>query len=532
MTSAPAPRSPADLPPDPVDRHVFVVHHLVPGIVATALITVGSYGVGWLPLRTVLFDDTLVRVLHESDLGKGISRAFVIVGGALLLQTWLVLGVDVLSGRLRDVRRLWILLGSWSAPLMLAIPLFSRDVYSYYAQGRLVAAGFDPYTSAGVSSVPGWAQDGVDPMWAETPTPYGPFFLMIERGIATLVGPSPVAAALLFRVVAVVGVALTAYYLPRLAFLHGIDPSKALWLGVLNPLVLMHFVAGIHNDALMVGLIVMGLTLAAEHRAVAGLLVLGLGSAVKPIALLAVPFAGLLWAGRTAGWGRRIAAWAGSAAISLGTVLVLGLMIGVGLGWVNALSTPGAVRTWLSPPTAAGMLVGGIGSLLGHPEILDPAVVVCRAVAMLAAVVYVAVLCLRPEGRSPVRSAALAFVAVVLLGPVVQVWYFLWALPLVAATGLRRPWHLRAIILGTAAFVVYGLAESSATADALIELQDGVAVVVALVAIAAVVVASPRERELALGDQYANGVTPDDAPARARAAQLVFVGPAGNGPGR
>jgi hypothetical protein len=425
---------------------------------------------------------------------------------------------------------MWILLASWCAPLMLAVPLFSRDVYSYFAQGKLVAAGFDPYASAGVSSVPGWAQDGVDPMWAEAPPPYGPFFLMIERGIATLVGPSPFAAALLFRVVAVAGVALMAYYLPRLAFLHGIDPSKALWLGVLNPLVLMHFVAGIHNDALMVGLVIMGLTLAAEQRAPAGLVMIGLATAVKPIALLAVPFVGLLWAGRRARWPRRIAAWAGSGAISLGTVLVLGLMIGVGIGWTSALSTPGSVRTWLSPPTAVGMTLGGIASLLGHPDLLDTAVAVCRAVAMLAAVVFITFLCVRPEGRSPVRSAALAFAAVVVLGPVVQVWYLLWALPLVAATGLRRPWHLRAIILGTAAFVVYGLAESSATADALIELQDGVAVVVALAAIAVVVLASPRERELVLGDQYAQGVTPDDAPALARAEQLVFVG-GGTAPG-
>jgi len=435
----------------------------------------------------------------------------------------------VLSGRIRDVQRMWILLASWCAPLVFAIPLFSRDVYSYFAQGKLVAAGLDPYNGSGVSMVPGWALDGVDPMWAETPTPYGPFFLMIERGIATLVGAQPVAAALLFRLVALGGVALLAYYLPRLAFLHGIDPVKALWLGVLNPLVLMHFVAGVHNDALMVGLIVMGLTLAAEKHPIAGLLVLGLAGSVKPIALLAVPFAGLLWAGRRAGWGRRIATWAGSAALSLGTIVVLGAMIGVGFGWLNALSTPGVVRTWLSPSTAIGMLVGGAGSLLGHPEVLDPAVTVVRDIAMLAAVVFVAWLCLRPEGRTPVRSAALAFAAVVVLGPVVQVWYLLWALPLVAATGLRRPWHLRAIILGTAAFVFYGLAESSATADSFIELQDGLAVVVSVAAVALAALASPRERELVLGDQYAAGLTPDDAPARARAQQLVVVGPHGDG---
>ena len=34
-----------------------------------------------------------------------------------------------------------------------------------------------------------------------------------------------------------------AYYLPRLAFLCGISAPKALWLGVMNPLVLLLFVS-------------------------------------------------------------------------------------------------------------------------------------------------------------------------------------------------------------------------------------------------------------------------------------------------
>jgi hypothetical protein len=177
------------------------------------------------------------------------------------------------------------------------------------------------------------------------------------------------------------------------------------------------------------------------------------------------------------------------------------------------------------------MSLGGLISLLGLGDHVDLVVTVCRAIMMAVAIAFVAWLCLRPEGRTPVRSAALAFAAVVILGPVVQVWYLLWALPLVAATGLRRPWHLRAIILGTAAFVIYGLGESSATSSSFIELQDGLAIVVAVAAVVVALVASPRERELVFGDQYSAGVTPDDAPARARAAQLVVVGPDRRAPG-
>ncbi len=515
-----------DLPDAPADddgRALFVSRYLVPGTVATALITFASLGVGWIPLSSALLDIGIVDTLRTNPIGIAMMRVLLIAGGALLLQTWLVLGADLLSGDKQPVRRMWVLLASWCAPLVVAAPLFSRDVFSYFAQGKLVAAGIDPYTN-GVSAVPGWFNDGVDPMWAEAPTPYGPFFLMIERGVSSLLPNSPFLGAIALRLVAIAGIALLAWFVPRLAFLHGIDGSKALWLGVLNPLILMHLVAGAHNDALMVGLMVAGIALAAEGRAIPGVMLVALAGAVKPIALLALPFVGLLWAGSRSGWARRIGAWAATALLSLGTIVALGAMIGVGLGWVNALTTPGTVRTWLSPSTAVGMLSGYASELVGLGDHMDLTVTVVRLVAMAVAVVIVAHLCLKPAGRSPVRAAALAFTAVVLLGPVIQSWYLLWALPLVAVTGLRTPWHLRAIIVGTSGFVIFGLAESSATASSFLQLQDGLAMLFAAGAIAFVALASPHERELVLGSQYAHGLTPDDDPARARSRLLVFVG--------
>jgi len=521
-----APPEPAE--PSADDEPSFIAHYLVPGAVGTALIALSSIALGWLPLSSDLVSLAVVDVLRTNAISVTIARIMLIAGGALLLQTWLVLGADMLSGLRLPLQRLWWLLAAWCAPLMLAAPLFSRDVYSYFAQGTLVASGIDPYSN-GVATVPGWFNNGVDPMWAETPTPYGPFFLMIERGVYSLLPDSPLLGAILFRCIAIVGVALLAWFVPRLAFLHGIDGGVALWLGVLNPLVLMHFVAGVHNDALMAGLMVAGITLAAEGRPVPGVLLVALAGAVKPIALLALPFVGLLWAGTRAGWGRRIGTWAATGAIALGTIVALGAMIGVGLGWVNALTTPGVVRTWLSPSTAVGMASGLLTGAVGLGDHTDLLVTGVRLLAMAAAVVIVLRLCLRPEGRSPVRGAALAFTTVVLLGPVVQPWYLLWVLPLVAATGLRKPWHLRAVMLGTALFVVFGLAEPSATADSYLQPQDGLAMLFALGAVAFVALTSPRERELVVGSQFSHGLAPADDPARARARQLVVQGP-GVGP--
>ena len=164
----------------------------------------------------------------------------------------------------------------------------------------------------------------------------------------------PSSGALLFRLIALTGIALMIVYLPRLAHAHGIDPPKAVWLALLNPLVLMHFVAGAHNDALMVGLMVAGLALAVERHPIIGIVLIGLAGAVKPIALVVLPFAGLVWAGTRASWPQRIWAWVRASAIVLAVFAVLSVAVGVGLGWVASLSTPGTVRTWLSPPTALG----------------------------------------------------------------------------------------------------------------------------------------------------------------------------------
>ena len=511
----------------------LLARYALPGFVGSLILAVGALGVGWLPLSGGLIDVIGVEALRGTTAGLLLSRAFVFVGVALLLQAWLILGHDLLANAddphsLRGVqpRVLVTVLIAWVAPLVLAPPLFSRDVYSYFAQGRVVASGQDPYET-GVAVIDGWFEDGVDPMWAETPTPYGPFWLLFARGVAAFAPEQPALAALLFRLSALAGLALLVIYLPRLAVAHGIDPAPALWLGVLNPLVVMHVVSGAHNDALMIGLIVMGFALASERRgptgAILGVVAIALAAAIKPIALLALPFVGLIWAGVTAGWGARIRAWFLALLITIAVFAVASVLAGVGPGWIAALGTPGEVRTWLSPATAIGMLIGMATTAAGLT--IDDALVVTitRTLGTIAALVIVAWLILRPEGRSPVRGAALAFLTVVLLGPVIQPWYLLWILPLFAATGLG-PTQLRIAILTIAGFSVHGMAESSSTSDNLFEFSDGLAIVAAFVVVGLVLLVSPRERQLVLGGPLGHGMLPADPEAQARASASVFRG--------
>ena len=501
----------------------FVLRYAIPGLVATLVVAIGALGVGWLPTESPLRDIPLIHTLQTTDVGTFVARACVILGGALFLQAWLVLGADVLAGHVRDLRRLWSVLAIWCAPLLLAPPIFSRDVYSYFVQGKLMLGGHDPYSS-GVSVIPGWFRDGVDPMWQNTPTPYGPLFMALSRGVAALVADNTYLAVIAFRLIALGGVALLAFYVPRLAFHCGIDASKALWLGVMNPLVLMHFVAGAHNDSVMIGLVVAGLAIAIEGRPLVGVVILSLGGMVKPIGLLALPFAGLVWAGTRSGLRGRVIAWVKTAATFGVSYLVLAGVVGTSLGWIRALTTPGEVRTWLSPSTALGMASGNLLSAIGLGDHLDVTVAIFRVLGEIAAVVIVAYLCLRPQGRTAVRSLMLAFLAVVALGPVVQAWYLLWALPLAAASGLSRR-ELRIVVALTAAFTLYGLCETSATADSLLELSDGLAMLAAAAAVGLAVSISPRERALVFGGDMAAGLVPDDLPAAARRERLVVRDP-------
>ena len=501
----------------------FVLRHGLPGLVGTGLVAIGALGVGWLPLTSNMLANPLVNALRSSLVGSLAARAMVIIGLAVLLQAWLVLGSELKSASLRGegagVGETIGVLAVWSAPLLLAPPLFSRDLYSYYVQGRVYGAGYDP-TTTGISVIPGWFDDGADPMWVESPTPYGPLFLMIERAIANFAHPNAYLGALLFRLTAVVGVALLAYFVPRLARHHGIDPARALWLGVLNPVVVMHFISGAHNDALMVGLLAAGLALASEQRCLWGAVAVSLAVTVKPIAIVALPFVGLLWSGRFGGWRDRIRSWAFAIVVLVCTLASVYLVAEAGAGVIKAaFGTPAGVLTWLSPTTAVGQLLGMLTSAVGLTDSPSPVLGVVRLIGTIVGLALILWLILRPGGRSPVRGAALALAVIVVLGPVVQPWYLLWFLPLFAATGLNVREFRVAMIL-TSIFTIHGMIESSANADNLTDIADTISFAVSILVVLIVIAASPRERSLVLGSADAIGLEPVTDSARERAAEM------------
>lgn len=502
-----------------VKNSYFVAVYIWPGFFGSTFLAIGSLGVGWFPLTAEALEWNWVNFLQINQLGQSLARAFVVVGAALLLQAWLMVGIDTLHNKISDVRTLYVALTAWCLPLIFTPPLFSRDVFSYYMQGQLQLAGYNPYQS-GVALVPGWFQSGVDPLWGEAPTPYGPAFLIIEKFVASISGNSALTGALWFRIFALVGLAVLAIAIPYLARQHGVSPTSALWLGAMNPLVIMHFVAGAHNDALMVSLVILAFVFAIRQRWILASLLATLALGIKPVAIVVLPF--IVFISAQNNWPSRIKQGIRTGLVSAVTLVSLSFIAGVGpLGWLSALGTPGTVKSWLSPFTAIGMGFGQFMVLLGFENRIDFYVTITRAIGSLVMAIIVMYLFLKPQGRSATRGAAFAFCALVAFGPVIQPWYLLWGIPLIAASGLSHK-YVRAAVIVIAAFTIHGIANSSATTDTFLDLSDGLAILLAVLVLGIAALASPHERQLILGDKSESGIKPQN-PEQFAASQRMIV---------
>ena len=139
-----------------------------------------------------------------------------------------------------------------------------------------------------------------------------------------------------YRVLALAGLALIIWTLPRLARRCGVDVGLALWLGVGNPLVLFHLISGVHNESLMIGLMLAGIevglragTRVLDPHLLGGAFLIVCASAVKLPALLVLGFLGLHWARLRGGRVRDVAVAAG-VLTAVAVVVYTPLSVGTG----------------------------------------------------------------------------------------------------------------------------------------------------------------------------------------------------------
>ena len=402
------------------------------GLLGSVLITVGGLGAG-----STRQHDPLLESIHMSWMrfGHGLVLSSIVLwtGVGLMLIAWLALGRRVLAGEATEFT-MKATTGFWLAPLLVSVPVFSRDTYSYLAQGALLRDGLDPYAVGPVAN-PNILLDNVSPIWTITTAPYGPAFILVAKLVTIIVGNNVVAGTMLLRLCMLPGLALLIWATPRLARHLGADGSMALWICVLNPLVLIHLMGGVHNEMLMVGLMAAGIALTFGGRHVLGTILITVAIAVKATAGISLPF--LVWV-----WMRHLRdrrgyrpAWAFLAATAISLLIfavvfgILSAVAGVGLGWLTALAGSVKIINWLTVPTAAANLIHALGSGF-FPMNFYALLRVTRFIGIAIIAVSLPLLWwrFRRDDRAALTGIAWSMLIVVLFVPAALPWYYSWPL--------------------------------------------------------------------------------------------------------
>ncbi|WP_420497089.1 polyprenol phosphomannose-dependent alpha 1,6 mannosyltransferase MptB [Tsukamurella pulmonis] len=523
------------------------------GGVGAVLIAFGALGVGSFPVvQNPIAGRRLLGLMFRM---QSTALTVTMVGTAMLMIAWVLLRrytigylnpnahAEPAPPRRLTRRGFDRILALWVLPFLFAPPMFSKDVYSYLAQSEITARGLDPYkigpaAALGIDHV---FTRSVPNIWRDTPAPYGPLFLYMGRGITWLTGENVVAGVVLHRVLALAGVAMIVWALPRIARRCGVNEVAALWLGAANPLVIFHLIAGIHNEALMLGMMLVGIEWAL--RAIdsglpfltgfvptrtgglltAGAAMIALSGLIKITSVLALGFIGMALARRLGGsfpniggrlrdWRTALAEWRPNVgrtlialAISagfLGVVLVVVVVVvcqatGLGYGWLDAgtLGTANKVRSWLSIPTVLGLGTGQVGVLLGLGDHTTAILAITRPIAAaLAAVIVLRMLIATLSGRiHPVGSLGISMAALVLLFPVVQPWYLLWAIVPLAAWATAPGFRLAAVIVSSVISVM--LMPNGGEIEPYVIAKAGMATVVIVALAVYLAFELPRHRE-------------------------------------
>jgi hypothetical protein len=325
-------------------------------------------------------------------------------------------------------------LGRWTLPLILALallprlvlltssPALSDDLYRYIWDGKVIAAGIDPYRYAPDAPELAPLRDRLwDPVNQKSQhTPYPPaaqavFALTYQLAPGSIKAQQIVAT---LADLAVIGALLL--LLSRLGL-----PRERVLVYAWSPLPMLHFAHSAHNDALMIAPLVLALALvlgpqpASRAARLGSGLALAFGGLVKLVPLLLAP--------------PLLRRWRLPGTLALGAGLAIGIapFLRPDLTILNGLGTEAGEAVFNdSLHYALDRILAPLGSPGGTVvSLLSATALVATSLALL----------LRPPANDLglVRGAATLLALALLLNAVVEPWYLAWMLPFVAA--LLRP---------------------------------------------------------------------------------------------
>ncbi|WP_432557407.1 polyprenol phosphomannose-dependent alpha 1,6 mannosyltransferase MptB [Granulicoccus sp. GXG6511] len=420
------------------DHHRHVRLWALLGFLGATLVALMAFGVGYLEDGPRQWLERHAAWTRESS-GRYVARLSGLIGSLLMFVAWWRLrpsrrtrtedGTEHAPGWGIPFRRIALL---WTLPFWPVPALLTADAYAYAAQGWLLHQGLDPYVFA--MGFPSPFAESVYPTWRPTTAVYPPLALHLQHLIVDLTGAHPYWAPVAMRLMALAGFGLMLAVAAPLARTVGAGEQSALWFVALNPLLLIQFIGGAHNDALMVGLIMLALWLArTRFGLVTGCIVIGLAAAVKQPAVFAglgVVLFNVLGEHRTPGspvpWGRLAGRLVLGGAIGAATFLAVSAPRGLWFGWLSENAGSPSLVINHSP---LSWLAQGALALDAPVSVVDTVLTLTSTALMIAAFIWVA-------GRwaltRPVRFTAGLLLAFGLLGAAIQPWYILWGGPLLA----------------------------------------------------------------------------------------------------
>jgi len=392
------------------------------GFVGSLLIALGSLSPAYLPQNTPLWEPMRAIGLDTWP-GRVLATILVIAGVAFMVDAWFRLRPSVYH----KIKH-WPITLLWSLPLLPAPLIFSHDAYGYAALGWLLRSGLNPYETP-IAALPGPFADQFSWVWRYNTAMYPPLSLEMFHGIVIAAGNNPYLSALAMRFPAVIGVGLIVYFLPRIARQIGADIQLTAWFSAINPLVIIDLVGGAHNDALMLGLVVLALWLACKSQFWWAAVVVGVAASIKQPAILAFyPVALIRHPWQTLKWGdtwpalRRLTL---SLAVSVAAFVAITFATGLGFGWIYAMDVPGQIVT-LAPFTLVGAGLKLVLTSLGAPVAGEIVMAVVRYLGLALTAAVIGWLALGVGRTRPVTFLSWSYLTFAFGGIALNSWYLTW----------------------------------------------------------------------------------------------------------
>jgi alpha-1,6-mannosyltransferase len=314
--------------------------------------------------------------------------------------------------------------------VLLGPPLFSTDVFSYQMYARLFATyHLNPYTHGPTAVTTDPLYYYIGAKWIYTPSVYGPLFTLASGALA---GASITASEFVFKVVAALASCGTLLLIWRCARLRNVNPTRAIALFGLNPLVTLYGVGGGHNDLLMLLFTTASIYALLRRRNVAGGAAIIIGAATKLTGGILLPFAMVDRTHRDDMRRRHRHILLGAVAAAIVLAIPSFLVFGSGL-----LKLPGTLQDvqgagqWQSIP---GFFINLSGNGETHA--------VTTGLGLIFAGVCLWLLWRVWHGRMDwLEGAGWATFTMLVTAGALLPWYVSWLLPLVGLTSNRRLWR-------------------------------------------------------------------------------------------